>query len=241
MLADIAFFIVAAFLAIPTIGAYYAHSRGRNFWLWFFIGCFLPVISYIILLCLPDKKNPFELELEKLRIDLGILGTSPDIPLNDPLRKEVLKNPPKEIAFNISNTTNTNERRLAITIDGKPLVTLIKAIERPFSKQDLIHVQAGDYVGLPLSLEKSLPEHFLGNPSANYANNNRTILLVDRKTGNPEAWSLAAEIKVYRRHVVWCNFMQVQRKRLWRYDRLGIIVFDKLQYLDALHELTEVI
>lgn len=241
MLADLVFFMFAAFLAIPTIGAYFAHSRGRNFWLWFVIGACLPVISYIILLLLPDKKEPIDLELERLRIDLGLLGTSPDVPLNDPLRSKILKGPIRAIDFQSVKNPNDMTKRLAILIDGQPLIELIKQVERPFSKKDLIEIQPGAYQGLPLTLAMSPSEHFLGIAAPNYEGpKNRVILLVDKTSGKAETWALSVEIKMYRRHVVWCNFKHLQRPYAWRYHRMGIFVFNKMQYLDALHSLTKV-
>jgi MFS family permease len=41
--------------AIPLVAGLMAQSFGRNFWFWFWLSFLLPVISYIILLCLPDK------------------------------------------------------------------------------------------------------------------------------------------------------------------------------------------
>ncbi|MGB0525889.1 MAG: hypothetical protein ACPGJS_23115 [Flammeovirgaceae bacterium] len=242
MLADLVFFIFMAFLAIPTIGAYYAHSRGRSFWLWFAIGTFLPLISYFILLLLPDKKEPIEPELKKLRIDLGMLGTSPNIPLNDRWRKRILKGPVQHIKF--QSTVAQDHRlgkRLKVLIDDRDLIDLVKQTERPFAKKEEVGIQAKDYIGLPFELALSPSEHLIGNTAINYtAPKNRSILLVDKETGKSENWAFSAEIRVYRRHVVWCNFMQLQRAKTWRYKKLGIFVFNKLQYIDALQELMKV-
>ena len=40
-------------LAIPFSTAFFAKNTGRPFWVWFGIGCLLPVVSIIILLFLP--------------------------------------------------------------------------------------------------------------------------------------------------------------------------------------------
>lgn len=44
-------------LLVPFITGLMAVSMGRKFWPWFFLGCLLPFISCIILLCLADKKK----------------------------------------------------------------------------------------------------------------------------------------------------------------------------------------
>lgn len=237
--ADLIFFILLAFLAIPGIGAYYAQTRGRSFWLWFLIGTILPGISYIILILLPENSDPLEEELEKLRIDLRMLGTSPDIPINDPYRSQIQYQEIKEITFQPSTSSHDGEKRLEILVNGSSLVDLLVMVEKPYSKQE--NIDPGAYVGLAFVEVTPPSQHLLGWPDQKYrAADKRTVLLVDDKTGQHNQWAFAAEIREYRRHIVWCNFMQVQRPNSWRYDRLGIMVFDKLQYLDALHELMEV-
>ena len=49
MLIDIALLMLAFLLAIPAITGYFAYSHGRSFWLWFAIGCCLPVVANFIL------------------------------------------------------------------------------------------------------------------------------------------------------------------------------------------------
>ncbi|MEQ9437458.1 MAG: hypothetical protein RIG62_00365 [Cyclobacteriaceae bacterium] len=56
MLLDIAFFALAFLFAIPAVTGYFAYSHGRSFWLWFSLGCLLPIISNIILALLCWKK-----------------------------------------------------------------------------------------------------------------------------------------------------------------------------------------
>jgi membrane protein implicated in regulation of membrane protease activity len=65
MLIDIAFFVGAFFLAVPGVTGYFAYCHGRSFWLWFTLGCFLPVFAHILLAILCRKtaaqiKNPLE-------------------------------------------------------------------------------------------------------------------------------------------------------------------------------------
>jgi len=42
-------------LTIPIVTALFARRMGRQPWLWFFVGCFLPVIAVVILFFLPDN------------------------------------------------------------------------------------------------------------------------------------------------------------------------------------------
>lgn len=59
--------IIGSFLFfVPLTSAFFARSLGRPFWLWFAIGCVLPLISVFILLFLPEvreenkARDPFE-------------------------------------------------------------------------------------------------------------------------------------------------------------------------------------
>ncbi|MDJ1471775.1 hypothetical protein QNI19_29955 [Cytophagaceae bacterium DM2B3-1] len=40
---------------VPLVTGYVANSRGRSFWKWFGIACVLPVVSFAVLIFLPDK------------------------------------------------------------------------------------------------------------------------------------------------------------------------------------------
>lgn len=44
-------------LVLPYLAGQMAKSFGRKFWPWFFLGIPLPIITHIILLCLPDKSK----------------------------------------------------------------------------------------------------------------------------------------------------------------------------------------
>lgn len=50
MLIDFVFVGIFFLLAIPTVTAYFAHSYGLSFWLWFILGCCLPLIANILLI-----------------------------------------------------------------------------------------------------------------------------------------------------------------------------------------------
>lgn len=42
---------------VPLTSAFFARSLGRPFWMWFGIGCILPIISIFILWFLPEVKE----------------------------------------------------------------------------------------------------------------------------------------------------------------------------------------
>lgn len=50
--------LVISFFPIKT--GWVAKDLGRNYWVWLFLGLFLPFISMVILLCLPIKKKQME-------------------------------------------------------------------------------------------------------------------------------------------------------------------------------------
>jgi uncharacterized membrane protein len=50
--------LVVSFFPVKT--GWVAKDLGRSFWVWFFLGLFLPFASMIILLCLPIKKLQME-------------------------------------------------------------------------------------------------------------------------------------------------------------------------------------
>ncbi len=80
MLIDAIFFMLAVSLTLPLVGGHFATSRGRSFWMGFWLCLFLPVIGYFILVLLPNKANPLEKELEELRIQNKLLGINPKAP-----------------------------------------------------------------------------------------------------------------------------------------------------------------
>ncbi|MCB2410917.1 hypothetical protein [Hymenobacter lucidus] len=51
----LAFFCALSFLPFTT--GYCAYSYGRSFWLWFGLGCVLPILSFFILFALLYRKE----------------------------------------------------------------------------------------------------------------------------------------------------------------------------------------
>lgn len=56
MLLDFLLLGLAFLFAIPAVTGYFAYSHGRSFWLWFLIGCFLPIIANFIIAYLCRKE-----------------------------------------------------------------------------------------------------------------------------------------------------------------------------------------
>ena len=230
MVIDILLFMVAAVLAVPAICGYYAFTRGRSFWLWFFIGCILPVFSYFILIMLPDKTDPADTDLEQMRIDLGILGTVSDVPIADPLYYRIKNAPVSKIEFLRVDSSWRNRKVLDILINGDSLTSKIQKVELPYAKTS--QLMAGAYEGVGVSFLDAR-EYFLGTSEGE-----PKIVLESSKPNNPD-WNIGVDIRVYRRIVVWHNFQQTAMNGYWRYDQMGLLVFDKLQYFDAIYAMVE--
>ena len=52
MIVDIILAGILFYLMFPAVTGYAAYNYGRSFWLWFTIGCFLPVVSYLVLVAI---------------------------------------------------------------------------------------------------------------------------------------------------------------------------------------------
>jgi hypothetical protein len=80
MLIDALIFAGFMMLSLPLVGGHFASTRGRYFWVWFFVCLFLPVIGYFIIILLPNLANPLEKELEEIRVKNKMLGINPNAP-----------------------------------------------------------------------------------------------------------------------------------------------------------------
>ncbi|MBC6989641.1 MULTISPECIES: hypothetical protein [Hymenobacter] len=69
MFVDLLFGFVCALSFLPLTTGYCAYSYGRSFWLWFALGCVLPIFSFFILFALICRKqlNPGEQLLEEAK------------------------------------------------------------------------------------------------------------------------------------------------------------------------------
>lgn len=55
MILDIFLLIFLFYLSIPTVVGYFAYAYGRSFWGWFWLSCFLPIFSHILLYILVSR------------------------------------------------------------------------------------------------------------------------------------------------------------------------------------------
>lgn len=227
--------IVFAFI-IPTISGYYAYMHGRSFWLWFLIGTFLPILSYFILILLPNKKDSFDDDLHDLRVQLGLLGVKQDAPFNDFALKRLLKKTRNRLSFSIVSQPNSTEKFLEILIDNKSLLSWIIVDELLLPEEERL----GKHNGLPLETIKYPFEHFLGTPYPNHADErNRTVLLSFKKSSEKQSWKLVARIQVLPSYIVWRDFYHVTSDKKIKYTNLKGFVFNKFQYMEALHEIAK--
>lgn len=241
MMVDFLLFGLGALLMIPAVCAYYAHSRGRSFWLWFAIGTFLPIISYFILLLLPDRANPLEEALQDLRLNNKMLGTVSDLPIDNPISKKVSKAPIREISFQAS-TTAEGKKVLDIQVDGQSLIELLRKSEEPYAKADGTPELAGCYQGVPLTLALAPYKHFLGEPSRRYSFEGDSVLLVGNANipaSMRDEWRLSAKISFFRRVVVWHDLSLEAKKGKWPYFNLDLLVFNRYQYEESLKALSQ--
>lgn len=80
MIVDLLFVVFAFMMVIPLVTGYFAYSYGHSFWLWFVIGCFLPVVANILLLIMiknyekKRKYNSFLTQYEDQQMTLLIEG-----------------------------------------------------------------------------------------------------------------------------------------------------------------------
>ncbi|MCS7005212.1 MAG: hypothetical protein NZM38_07790 [Cytophagales bacterium] len=236
MFVDFALVGLVAALMIPTLSGYYAYTHGRSFWLWFGLGICFPVVSYIILLILPDKSDNAEAEIQKLRLQLGLLGTKSEIAYHDRSLRKALQKPKNKISFEVRHMNDYVETE--IIIDGKNLKEILFVHELNYALREKNSLLACNYRGLPPEVIYLPSRHLLGEPIAPWLSPARNPLLyIDKTTGNPHTWALAVRIEEYSTYVVWRCFWNVARIGKWKYDKLGIFVFNKLEYLSALETL----
>jgi len=220
------------------MGAYYAHSRGRSFWAWYVICFFLPVISFFILIFLPDKSEPLERELQDIRIKHGLLGTVPDVPryTKKELKQLVVRSKKSEIRFDLHKAEEEKPPFVQVLVNGTDLLQLIAQVEQAHIKHGKLTVEPGNYQGLPPEIAAPPSLHLLGHPHEGYHHGQKVVLYADVASGIAEDWGITAEIAFFRRHVVWHNFQHTQHTT-WSYRSLPPLVFGRMQYEEALSQL----
>jgi len=220
-------------MSIPFVGAWYASSRGKDFWTWYFIGLFLPIISFIILLCLPDNKNPLEKELEQIRIKNKMLGLKNEVPKNESKFLKLLDKPCNNIQFEITEKQESNNRRIDVLIDKEPLKNILKEQDKKKRKFIFKKPSITEYTGLAPELVLSPSEHLLGKPQNQLKK--RAIILKDAQSNHV----IMVKVEMLRKYVIWHEFIKVDgTKQIGVYTKTGPFVFERWQYELALNDVS---
>jgi hypothetical protein len=237
MLIDFVLFWLVFLLMIPIISGYFAYTHGRSFWLWFFIGCILPVFSYFILLLLPDKKDKYDEELHQLRVNLGILGVKPEAANQDSFLKKLVKKKAKKILFGVKKNADS-QNVIDIFIDNKNILDYLKLEDIKYKI-----VIKNEFIGVPLSIIKFPSYHLLGHPEVEFSDtNNRSILFTSNNTHltiHDKTSFISVKIEVLPTCIVWREFRKNNVPIMLNDEKLSGFVFNKVQYMDALQEISK--
>lgn len=112
---------------------------------------------------------------------------------------------------------------LAFWIDGRSLIDLVRAVERPFAEKEGHPDLAGRYEWPTVSLACEALLRL-----AEEDDRKRPLLVCE--CGEPGCWPLLADVRLTPAHVVWSQFEQPHRDEesgagQWRYEGLGPFVF----------------
>lgn len=226
MLLDFAFTGVLFLLSIPLICGYFAYTRGRSFWLWFVLGLFLPGIAHLILVCLPDKSDPLEKELENIRIENGLLSTKPKSPAERRFHK-LINGKKHTIGFSRIPSSDNGTATAKIWVDNQDLLAYFIRHEKL-----LKHYH---FEPLPIDLIMPPSNHLLGEPVAPYRNPyKRSAIFVHRNAEGVAVAQIRVKIEPHPDYVIWYDFV-VEHMGVERPLRqIKALVFNRLQYIEAL-------
>jgi hypothetical protein len=131
-----------------------------------------------------------------------------------------------------------------VVVDGNNLVDLLRELERPLAEAEGGLVEAGGYDGLPASLAFFPSRYYLGEPpkySVVPGYPLGKIPVLGCNCGEVDCNPFLARISVTEKTVVWSEFENFWRgphsptsKRIWTYERLGDLTFNRSQYEAAL-------
>ncbi len=221
----------AFLISIPLLCGYYAYTHGRSFWLWFLIGTALPIVSYFILLLLPDKTNPVDAQIDALKIGNSLMGTKRDLPTN-PLLRKILLTQKDQVGFIATISPRGDYQTLEMTLNGRPLIELLRSVE---GYPNQVH-----YEGLPVHNVLYPSAHFLGQPLRLYWGDadGRTALLIHQHQ-EVLTKAIMARVAIYPSHIFLYDFVCREGTSLYRFEKIGGFVFNRLQYVDALDRITK--
>jgi hypothetical protein len=231
MLIDFALMGVVFLLSIPFTCGYFAYTHGRSFWLWFLLGLLLPGIAHLILVCLPDKSNPLDKELENIRIENSLLGRRPQSPTEKRFRK-LINGKKHTISFSVEIVRNSKTAVAQIWVDEQSL------LERFITHEKLLRHY--HFEPLPIDLLMPPSNHLLGEPVAPYQNHyKRSAIFVHRNSEGVATAQIRVKIEPQVEYIIWHDFvlehMGVERPL----RRIKALVFNRLQYIEALDYLAD--
>ena len=122
---------------------------------------------------------------------------------------------------------------VAIFINDRDLIDILREIEMPFAIREGHTDIAGDYAGLPPEAV-FLPSRYLLGESYDGSYVDKVTVL-ECTCGNPDCWPFLVRITVQDDRIIWSDFEQPHRARRdvfsrWSYDQLKPFVFDRAQY-----------
>jgi hypothetical protein len=241
MLFDFLLFGLIPFLAIPLITAYFAHSRGRSFWLWALIGTLLPILSNFILLLLPDKRTTLDHQLHQLRVSNGLLGLKPETSLGKQELNRLLKRPSNLLSF-----TTDSQRSIQIMVDGKPLLHHLRMAEYKRQQRNIMarfrKEKSSDILAelkpVPRKVLQFPSRHLCGDPHLFYTGaKGKAALYVCAETGSAEQQAIFVQVEFLRKHVIWNHFVHAPSGKM--YKHIGPFVFRRFDYELALRKLSQ--
>jgi hypothetical protein len=132
-------------------------------------------------------------------------------------------------------------RLVAIRINGRRLVDLIRDVELPFALREGHATLAGAYLGIPAMVAFLPSRHLLGEPAAGWDWEPEAVPVLQCDCEEPGCRPLLVRIAVGSATVTWSDFRQPHRGPQsraghWRYDTLPGFTFDRRQYEDALRQ-----
>lgn len=127
---------------------------------------------------------------------------------------------------------------VAIFINDRNLIDILRQIELPFAKKEAHPDIAGSYAGLVPEMIFWPSRYFLGEPAV--GDKIDVLQCVCRSKG---CWPFSVRITVDDDKVIWDQFSQPHRTKThpsggWQYDKYEPFVFDKNQYMSQLRQVS---
>lgn len=127
---------------------------------------------------------------------------------------------------------------VAIFINDRNLIDILREIELPFAQEEGLPERAGSYAGLRPEMMFLPSRYLLGEPV--YGDK---VDIFQCECGSLECWPFSVRITMQNNKVIWDEFEQPHRTENhpgggWSYDRLKPFVFDKRQYIAELSKVS---